>query len=164
MLTAQGQFTKCKFKYDNCLIVGSQNGLAAWPNARGFKFKHCQFVGRLEWAYASLLARNAINRDNTEFTDCSFNEEYLDPEILPYERKSFAPTANETMTCHGDEHEMMLKFGWTIRTYFTRCTWSTNYTLKLMNLSQDLYLTGATIASYNLNRIIDCEFKNHGLN
>jgi len=186
--TAQGQFTKCKFKYnkyygvnsnsaqnlttnvqydykfDNCLIVGSQNGLAAWPNARGFKFKHCQFVGRLEWAYASLLARNAINRDNTEFTDCSFNEEYLDPEILPYERKSFAPTANETMTCHGDEHEMMLKFGWTIRTYFTRCTWSTNYTLKLMNLSQDLYLTGATIASYNLNRIIDCEFKNHGLN
>ena len=88
------------YKFDNCLIVGSQNGLAAWPNARGFKFKHCQFVGRLEWAYASLLARNAINRDNTEFTDCSFNEEYLDPEILPYERKSFAPTANETMTCH----------------------------------------------------------------
>ncbi len=188
MPTAQGSFVKCKFKYNRfcgvnnnsaqnltqnvqydykfigCEIVGSETGIAAYPNARQFLFDHCNFVGHVQFPYSSILGTNNPNNDNIRFTRCNFSEEYLDPEILPWVRKSFANTPSESVICGGPEHRALAEFQWLLRGNFNNCTFSTNYTLKIISIAQEVAQSGFPVSSFNLNTMSSCHFLNHGLN
>ncbi len=187
---AEGTFTKCQimynkafgisnnavqngtslfsynYKFIDCTIIGSETGYSVWPNARGFSFDRCAFSGQLVSCYNSTLSYNNLNNtDNARFiNNCLFNEEYTDPYIYPITRKSFAPTPDEN-GCAVPHHQEIVNFPFTMRTYFDHCTFNTNYRLKLLELSHQLFLDfNPTIASYNLNRISNCTFRSHGLN
>lgn len=99
---ANGLFINCEFKYNNgcaiqnngqssqwywkyynytfknCIMVSSgQNSYSSFWNSARTTFECCKFIGQVQSAYDAL--NNEIDR--TIFSNCSFEEEYTDPEI-----------------------------------------------------------------------------------
>ncbi|MFZ7114431.1 MAG: T9SS type A sorting domain-containing protein [Bacteroidota bacterium] len=163
------------FDFQYCRFVGSEFGLCAIPNSKGFAFRHCDFYGELQFAYPSLannLAAQNTNHQNPTFISCTFNEEYLDPILgglnISSTPDEFGIAYTDPGVCHPtcgsglcSGHPYAINFGQTTRIRFESCSLTTKYSLKEILIGNNCQFP---VNSYSLSTFKDCIFENHGLN
>ncbi len=185
-LTSTSNISK-NFYFTRCTFVASGTGVSAFPNSKNFNFNNCHFFGPVQKAYSSYLSDRNISyntniTDNTKFTDCDFNEEYIDPVLGPL---SIYPTEDDSQLFWGDpgvcapvvsfpidcingtntlncpSHFHELDFPNAVRVQLTNCTVFTKYDLKILHFTTD---PPYPVNTASFNTVQNCVFQNEGLN
>jgi hypothetical protein len=160
------------FDFYFCDFVGSDGGVTCHPNSRNFNFINSNFYGRTWKAFYSPIPGSTYNFDNTKFLSCIFSEEYTDPDILPLTKKSMSVghdldpgTVNIAAGCPNPNHSWCLEFSVAMRVLLQDCVIRTNFNLKTINVSADVFpplYPALNTASWNIFENVLIE--NYGLN
>lgn len=174
------------FSFDHCTFVGSESGHATLKDgnpicivAKRIHFNCCDFYGPINYVYdASITVAHPTNSDETQFNNCSFNEEYeVDGTIYSFTPDCVSPPDSSGFnTCDDNSiaignHEPLVWFGNNSdgygRVLFNGCNFNTNYYDQLCRLSgkpRPIGLPPVIPAYVNCMEIRNCRFFNGGLN
>ncbi len=159
-------------EFRDCIFVASQEGVTAYPNSRKFEFKDSYFYGKIWNGYFSTIRHGRPwNDDNLKFYDCTFDEEYRDPDIPHSDTYTFTlgptevlnttpPTASPAFCPVGD-NSYLIEFSSAGRVLFSKCKINTNFTYRPIMLS---FNTVSKINSISRNRFDLNLFNAYGLN
>lgn len=65
------------FRFTSCTFIGSEGGVALWPNSPQMRFQYCRIHGRTVHPFD--CQRTGDLQDRTQFDLCDFDETYYDP-------------------------------------------------------------------------------------